>query len=156
VPSSAQRQANCYHSSSDATFADRYEAGADYPRALRGEVPLEGGWRVYSSGAGIALALVQRCLLGLRPRADACVIDPVIAPSLVRLQAETTLAGRRIELDCHVGPRGHGVLAVELNGTPLPFTLESNIYREGGARIEWAAMAPLWRVDGNRLKLFVA
>lgn len=155
VPSSAPRQANCYHSSSDAAFADRYEAGADYPRALRGEVPLEGGWRVYSSGAGIALALVQRSLLGLRPRADACVIDPVIAPSLVQLQAETSLAGRRVEIDCHVGPRGQGVLAVELNGTPLPFTMESNLYREGGARIEWAAMAPLWQADGNLLKLSI-
>lgn len=156
VPSSAPRQANCYHSSSDAAFADRYEAAADYPRALHGQVPLEGGWRVYSSGAGIALALVQRRLLGLRPRADFCLIDPVIAPSLVSLQAETALAGRRVEIDCQVGPRGHGVLTVELNGTPLPFTLEPHPYREGGARIDWAAMAPLWQSQGNRLRIVVA
>ena len=31
-----------------------------------GRVPLEGGWRVYSSGAGIAVRLVRECFLGLR------------------------------------------------------------------------------------------
>lgn len=156
LPSAAPRQANCYFSSSDAAFADRHEASAQYERALRGEVPLEGGWRVYSSGAGIALGLVQRCLLGLRPRADVCVIDPVIAPLLGTLQAETTLAGHRVSIDCQVGSRGHGVLAAELNGTALPFTFEPNPYREGGARIDWSAMAPLWATDVNRLRLSIA
>lgn len=36
-------------------FADRYEASRDYDRALAGEVPLEAGWRVYSSGPGLFL-----------------------------------------------------------------------------------------------------
>lgn len=119
-------------------------------------MPLEGGWRVYSSGAGIALGLVQRCLLGLRPRIDACVIDPVIAPSLGTLQAQTTLAGHRVALDCQLGSRGHGVLTVELNGTLLSFTLEPNAYREGGARIDWSLMAPLWTAGLNHLRLGIA
>jgi 1,2-beta-oligoglucan phosphorylase len=54
VPAAALRQANCYYSSSDAAFADRYEAMAHYDRVKTGEVALEGGWRIYSSGAGIA------------------------------------------------------------------------------------------------------
>src|SRR5205085_2642263 len=40
VPSAAPRQANCYYSSSDAAFADRAQASAEYARALNGEVPL--------------------------------------------------------------------------------------------------------------------
>lgn len=154
VPSAAPRQANCYYSSSDAAFADRYQASADYARALAGQVPLEGGWRVYSSGAGIALGLVQRCLLGLRPRADACVVDPVIPPMLDGLRADTTLAGRRVQLHYRVGARGHGPLTITLNGTVLPFTREPNPYRSGGARIAWAAMAPLWSaIGGDRLEI---
>lgn len=144
VPSAAPRQANCYYSSSDAAFADRADASAHYVDALAGRVPLEGGWRVYSSGAGIALGLLQRCLLGLRPRADACVIDPVVPPSLGTLRADTQLAGRALQLTLEPGPQGHGVLTVEFNGTPLPFVAEANPYRAGGARIDWAAMAPLW------------
>ncbi len=153
VPSAAPRQANCYYSSSDAAFADRAEASTRYAEALAGRVPLEGGWRVYSSGAGIALGLVQRCLLGLRPRADACVVDPVVAPSLGVLQAGTTLAGHAVDLHCTPGPRGHGVLAVELNGVSLPIEREPNPYRDGGVRIGWAAMAPHWSAGANRLRV---
>jgi 1,2-beta-oligoglucan phosphorylase len=149
IASAAPRQANCYYSSSDAAFADRAQASAGYARALAGQVPLEGGWRVYSSGAGIALGLVQRCLLGLRPSARACVIDPVVPPALGGLQAETQLAGRSVQLEIDTGPKGHGVLAVELNGVPLAFAREANPYREGGARIEWAAMTPIWAPAGR-------
>jgi CRISPR-associated protein Csx3 len=155
VPSAAPRQANCYYSSSDAAFADRAEASTRYAEALAGRVPLEGGWRVYSSGAGIALGLVQRCLLGLRPRADACVIDPVVAPSLGLLQASTTLAGHRVEVRYQPGARGHGVRAVALNGQALPFVQEAHLYREGGARIDWAAMAPHWATGDNRLTVML-
>ncbi|MEK8032283.1 hypothetical protein AACH06_15750 [Ideonella sp. DXS29W] len=153
LPCAAPRQANCYYSSSDAAFADRYEAADHYERAMAGEVAFEGGWRVYSSGAGIALALVQRSLLGLRPRSDGCLIDPVIAPSLGALQAQTLLAGRRVTIDYQLGPRGHGVREVLLNGTPLALAAEAQAYREGGVRVAWAEMAPCWRAEGNRLQV---
>lgn len=144
VPAAAPRQANCYTSSSDAAFADRDDASARYAEAMAGRVPMEGGWRVYSSGAGIALGLVQRCLLGLRPRADACVLDPVVAPSLGVLRADTQLAGHALTLVLEPGPRGHGVQQAELNGTPLRLAPEAHPYRAGGARLAWAELAPLW------------
>ncbi len=65
VPSATLRQANCYYSSSDAAFEDRYQASAEYERVARGAIALDGGWRVYSSGAGIALGLIVRHFLGL-------------------------------------------------------------------------------------------
>src|SRR5205823_2622030 len=65
VPTATLRQANCYYSSSDAAFDDRYQASAEYERIKRGTIDLDGGWRVYSSGAGIALGLIVRRLLGL-------------------------------------------------------------------------------------------
>ncbi len=64
VPSATLRQANCYYSSSDAAFADRLQASAEYDRVAQGTIPLDGGWRVYSSGAGIALGLIVRRFLG--------------------------------------------------------------------------------------------
>src|SRR5262249_11796157 len=51
VPSASLRQANCYYSSSDAAFSDRYQASGEYRRVADGSIALEGGWRVYSSGA---------------------------------------------------------------------------------------------------------
>ncbi len=37
VPSATLRQANCYYSSSDAAFEDRYQASAEYERVARGD-----------------------------------------------------------------------------------------------------------------------
>eukprot|EP01031_Cornospumella_fuschlensis_P047642 gene47642-58368_t len=109
VPSASRRQANCYYSSSDAAFADRYEARAHYGRALAGEVALDGGWRIYSSGPGIALGLVIGSLLGLRLQHEALVVDPAMPAVLDGLTVQLQLADMRFELTYRVGPRGHGV-----------------------------------------------
>src|SRR5204863_9838552 len=57
VPSAGMRQANCYYSSSDAAFSDRYESFDQYDKVKRGEVAVEGGWRGCWSGAGICVRL---------------------------------------------------------------------------------------------------
>src|SRR5262249_31366628 len=82
VPGATLRQANCYYSSSDAAFDDRYQASAEYGRVADGTIPLDGGWRVYSSGAGIALGLIVRRFLGLSCEATDLSIDPVIPSAL--------------------------------------------------------------------------
>lgn len=132
VPSASRRQANCYYSSSDAAFADRYEAQAHYGRALAGEVALDGGWRIYSSGPGIALGLVISSLLGLRLAHDTLVIDPVMLPALDGLAVQLTLADLRFELTYRVGPRGHGVERVlDEAGQEMPASRRPHAYRMG-------------------------
>nr|WP_145545316.1 hypothetical protein [Variovorax boronicumulans] len=138
LPQARLRQANCYYSSSDAEFSDRYEAAARYDRLLAGEVGLQGGWRVYSSGAGIALSLVVRQLLGLRGSHDAVHFDPVMPPSLDGLVAQATLRGTNLDVHYRVGPRGSGVQQLVLNGQPLAFTRLANRYRLGGASVALA------------------
>ena len=135
VPSAAPRQANCYYSSSDPAFADRYEAFDHYDRVNRGEVPLEGGWRVYSSGAGISVRLIMQCFLGLRVETSALVVDPVIPTSLDGLEASLTLAGKTIHVHYRVNRHGRGPISVNLNGTDLDFIRETNPYRPGAVRI---------------------
>ncbi|WP_326543751.1 GH36-type glycosyl hydrolase domain-containing protein [Pseudorhodoferax sp.] len=133
LPQARLRQANCYYSSSDAEFADRYQSEAQYDRLLAGEVGVQGGWRVYSSGAGIALSLVVRQLLGLRCSHDAVRFDPVMPPALDGLVASTVLLGQPLELSYRVGPRGCGVQQLSLNGRPLAFSRQANRYRPGAA-----------------------
>lgn len=133
VPNARLRQANCYASSSDADFADRYAASAGYEAVKTGGVEVECGWRVYSSGAGIATSLVRERLLGLRLRRSTITLDPVLAPALDGLGARAELAGRPVALRYRVGARGHGPTALILNGSALPFAREANPYREGGA-----------------------
>jgi cellobiose phosphorylase len=140
VPRATCRQANCYYSSSDAAFEDRYQASAQYERVAGGTVALDGGWRVYSSGAGIALGLIVRCFLGLSCESDALRIDPVIPRALDGLRAQTTLLGRPIELRYRIGGAGCGVNEIVLNERPLAFSREPNSHRRGAALVAVAAV----------------
>ncbi|QSA97841.1 GH36-type glycosyl hydrolase domain-containing protein [Methylococcus sp. EFPC2] len=151
VPSAAARQANCYYSSSDAAYTDRYQAYTEYDRAIKGEIPLEGGWRVYSSGAGIAVSLILRTFLGLRQESTRLVIDPVIPKDLDGLQAELTLWEHSFEVSYRVGERGCGVTAVRLNGVDLPFARHSNPYRTGAAAVSMAEVRKHLKESENRL-----
>ncbi|MDO9073635.1 MAG: hypothetical protein Q7U73_10240 [Rubrivivax sp.] len=135
VPQATRRQANCYYSSSDAAFPDRATAGRDYAQVARGEVALDGGWRVYSSGPGIALGLIVGSFLGLRRESGSIVLDPVLPHALAGLVARLPLLGFEIELELQPGAQGHGPTDVLLDGETLPFTREANPYRVGGARI---------------------
>jgi len=135
VPSATPRQANCYYSSSDAAFADRYVAFTDYDKVNCGEVALEGGWRVYSSGAGISTRLIMQCFLGLRLEKSALIVDPVIPPELDGLRVRLNLAGHLLEVVYRTGKTGRGPVSIDLNGTPLEFVRETNAYRLAGVRI---------------------
>jgi cellobiose phosphorylase len=142
LPQASLRQANCYFSSSDAAFPDRYRAEREYARVAAGTVALDGGWRVYSSGPGIALSLVVTALLGIRRDGEMLVIDPVIAPELSGLRAEVPVLGRRLQVEYQVDRLGYSPRAVLLDGHPVPFDRLDNPYRAGGvaiARREWMA-----------------
>jgi len=155
VPPAAPRQANCYYSSSDASCADRYQAYAEYERVMKGKIKLEGGWRVYSSGAGIATGLILRCLFGLRQGKSALVIDPVIPPSLDTLRFRMNLMARSFEVTYHSGGEGCGPSKVNLNGYDLPFIREDNPYRTGAARIPTATLQERLTAGSNRLTIDV-
>jgi cellobiose phosphorylase len=151
VPSATLRQANCYYSSSDAAFADRYQASEEYERIARNAIALDGGWRVYSSGAGIALGLIVRRFLGVSPEASVLRIDPVIPAALDGLSVETILLERPVELRYRIKGSGCGVNQVTLNGTVLEFDCESNPHRRGAARVPLATVLQQLRATGNVL-----
>ncbi|MGV8909488.1 MAG: GH36-type glycosyl hydrolase domain-containing protein [Propionicimonas sp.] len=156
VQNARPRQSTCYFSSSDATFADRYEAAERYDEVIAGTVALEGGWRVYSSGPGVFLRLVVECLLGVRRRGDVLEIDPVLAPGLDGLQATVPLDGGPLDLSFRVGSRGVGPTALALNGVPLPTTPLSNPYRPAGVAIEMALVRAAMTSGRNNLEIEVS
>ncbi|MGO4661376.1 cellobiose phosphorylase [Terrabacter sp. 2TAF16] len=147
VPQARPRQTTCYYSSSDGAFTDRYDASERYAALMAGDVPLEGGWRVYSSGPGIVLRLVTEVLLGIRQRGDDVEIDPVLPPSgdagASELTARLPLAGTDLTVRYVVGPVGHGVRRVTVNGRELSLRPLTNPYRRAGAAVRTADLLGL-------------
>jgi 1,2-beta-oligoglucan phosphorylase len=153
IPSATLRQANCYYSSSDAQFADRYQASEQYERVKDGTIPFDGGWRVYSSGAGIALGLIVRRLFGFSIEADTLSIDPVMPAALDGLRIETTLLGHPVEIEYRVGKSGHGVTAITLNDEPLALAFDPNPHRRGAARVSRAAWVARTKRERNFVRI---
>ena len=153
IPSATLRQANCYYSSSDAQFADRYQASEEYGRVIDGTIPLDGGWRVYSSGAGIALGLIVRRLFGLSMEAEVLSIDPVMPAALDGVKIATSLLGRTIEIEYRIGKAGCGVSALTLNDETLAFTSAPNPHRRGAARVPKTSVADHLKRQRNVLRV---
>ena len=155
VPQGDVRQSNCYYSSSDVLFSSRYEADAQYPGVVAGNTPLTGGWRVYSSGPGIYVALVVSRLLGLRIEFGNLILDPVMARSLDGMQASLRFRGRAVTFVYRVGGPGFGPHAVSINGQTAAFDREDNQYRQGGAVIPLPRFIAMLDADDNRVEIEV-
>ena len=155
VPRATLRQANCYYSSSDAAFVDRYQASEEYARVTQDTIDLDGGWRVYSSGAGISLGLILRRFLGVTREHDVLRVDPVIPAALDGMRVTMRLAERPIEIEYRIAPPGYGVKQLLLNGRPLPFTRAVNPHRPGAAVAAMPAVLALLRADANLLQVDV-
>jgi 1,2-beta-oligoglucan phosphorylase len=153
VPCGDIRQANCYYSSSDVSFKNRYEADERYDEIKTGGIMLKGGWRVYSSGPGIYIGLVVTRLLGLRTESGNVIIDPVMSHSLDGISASMSFMGRKVTFFYAVKERNFGPRAVFINGRPLKFTHEENKYRQGGAVIPADLFSAMLNHEDNTVEI---
>jgi cellobiose phosphorylase len=135
VPCGDIRQSNCYYSSSDVTFGNRYEADERYDEIQTGKITLRGGWRVYSSGPGVYIGLVVSRLLGLRIVFGKIIVDPVMPHSLDGLSASLDLLDHAVTFNYAVKEGNFSPKAVSINGKAIQFKYEENKYRKGGAVI---------------------
>ena len=135
VPCGDVRQSNCYYSSSDVTFKNRYEADEKYEEIKTGKITLKGGWRVYSSGPGIYIGLIVSRLLGLRTEFGNIIVDPVIPHSLDGLSASVDFLGYPVTFIYAVKESSFSPKMISVNGKPVRFACEDNKYRRGGAVI---------------------
>jgi cellobiose phosphorylase len=135
VPCGDIRQSNCYFSSSDVIFRNRYEADRLYSGIMTGKITLRGGWRVYSSGPGIFTGIIISHLLGLRIEWGNAIIDPVLADCLDGLTVSMIFLGQQVTFRYRVINGNFGPKAIVINGTEVALKHEDNQYRHGGAVI---------------------
>jgi cellobiose phosphorylase len=138
VPCGDIRQSNCYYSSSDVTFKNRYEADEHYDEIKTGHLTLRGGWRVYSSGPGIFIGLVVSRLLGVRIESGKLILDPVMPAALDGLSVSMRFLGRGVTINYAVKEGTSSPKGIAVNGRSIAFTYEDNNYRTGGAVISVA------------------
>jgi 1,2-beta-oligoglucan phosphorylase len=93
VPHALPRQRNAYFSSSDAAFADRYAASAQWRRMQDGTVKVDGGWRIYSSGPGLYVNLLVGQALGRRRQWGERVAQALLAPEVRGLAVQSDIHG---------------------------------------------------------------
>lgn len=129
------RQSNCYYSSSDVTFKNRYEADERYKELKEGKIKLKGGWRIYSSGPGIYIGLIVSHLIGLRTEFKNTVIDPVIPKSLDGLSASINYKGFPLTFNFSIRNEELSPKVITVNGKNVDFEYDKNQYRKGGAVI---------------------
>ena len=147
------RQSNCYYSSSDVTFKNRYEADTRYEELKEGKITLKGGWRIYSSGPGIYMGLIVWHLLGLRTEFGKTIIDPVIPKALDGLSASLVYAGYPLNLNFSVKKETCHPKTIHINGKAINFNYEDNQYRKGGAEIETKKFLELLNQEENAIDI---
>jgi 1,2-beta-oligoglucan phosphorylase len=135
VPCGDIRQSNCYYSSSDVAFKNRYEADELYDEIKTGKITLRGGWRVYSSGPGIYIGLVVSKLLGLRIEWGNVIIDPVMPFLFDGFTVMMDFIGFLVTFRYSVKEANFSPKSVSINGKVIKFPSVENKYRNGGAGI---------------------
>ncbi len=149
------RQSNCYYSSSDARLTSRYEVDERYDELVTGQIPLHGGWRVYSSGPGIFVRLVVGHLLGIRHRLNKTVFDPVLPNKYSGLRVNWILCDRPVAIVYHAAADRVGPTRIGINGVDQSFAREANPYRTGGAVLDDEALRAALNSDSNIIEVHV-
>ncbi|MBN2642576.1 MAG: hypothetical protein JXR78_13055 [Victivallales bacterium] len=133
VKNAGLRQSNCYFSSSDADFSDRYEARNNYQLFKEGNITANGGWRIYSSGPGIFINLILCHFIGLRAYYDKYIFDPVIPSTLAPLTCNTIIDGKKTTCIFDLKQQCHSPNRLIINDKELEkIEYQSNPYRKGG------------------------
>jgi cellobiose phosphorylase len=155
VPCGDVRQSNCYYSSSDVTFKNRYEADERYDEIKTGNITLKGGWRVYSSGPGIYIGLIVTRLLGLRVEYGNVIIDPVMPFSFEGLSVSMDFMRRPVTFRYAVKEDNFSPKSLSINGKAIQFTYEENKYRQGGAVIPAGQFLSLLNQQDNIVEIIM-
>ncbi len=82
VEHASLRQRNTYFSSSDAAFDDRYQASAEWARVKAGDIAVDGGWRIYSSGPGLYTKSLVGNVFGFKRQFGQRIRKPLLPASI--------------------------------------------------------------------------
>ena len=132
---------------------DREEAFTRYQDLLDGNVDLEGGWRVYSSGPGIFIKLFYESLLGIRQYKDGIEFDPILPLGLHGTEILIQIFDKTVRLTYQIVNENATLAFIELNGHSISFERKENRYRRGGGKMLYNDILIYMRESDNFLVL---
>ncbi|WMJ86719.1 GH36-type glycosyl hydrolase domain-containing protein [Anaerocolumna sp. MB42-C2] len=157
VKTACPRQSNMYFSSSDGSFTDRYDFAENFKDLKAGEIPVKGGWRLYSSGPGIYLNQLVSNILGIRFLKDALILDPVLPENLNGLSLTFKCFGKDIAFHYHIHSVSNKTavsserISIYANETKLEGEPVLNPYRKGGIKLHKKVLEK----DFSQLNIFI-
>ncbi len=153
---SMPRQNNSYFSSSDANFADRYQAVKHFDDIKKLKVGIKGGWRVYSSGPGIYINQLMTNFLGIRRMFNDILIDPVLPKKLDGLTFAIKENGKKVTYKYHIAKNTYSPNRIVVNGKEIKdLRYAANPYRSGGALISGKAFDALLNRPDNVVEIYI-
>lgn len=157
IPLAMPRQSNCYFSSSDANFLDRYKAVANFDDIKKNKVGIKGGWRIYSSGPGIYLAQLMLNFLGIKEYFSDVYLDPVIPKHLDGLTFDFKYKQKKVRYVYHITKREYSPYKLIINGQELDAEVRyaDNPYRRGGILINREKFENALNMDENTVEIYM-
>lgn len=156
VPNAQPRQANLYFTSSDAQVYDRYEAARRMGELKEGTVGALAGWRLYSSGPGIYIALVIQRLFGIRRSHGRLTIDPVLPLSMDGVELRLDWNGKPVRWVYHIIEQSFAPRRILVNGIPLVDCQRTQQpYREGGLAVDAGRFNAMLGAQDNVVNIFL-
>ncbi|MGP6146508.1 GH36-type glycosyl hydrolase domain-containing protein [Jeotgalibaca sp. A122] len=150
VPNAAKRQSNSYFSSSDGDFASRYEVAENFEKLKTGEVPVKGGWRIYSSGPGIYLNQLISNVLGISTHNQDLVIDPILPATYSGLTLQFTYLGKAVTFKFMHDDNE----VIVVNGKVARGAKLMNPYRTSGMAVMREEIEPLLNNMANVIEVY--
>lgn len=144
VKNAAPRQSNTYFSSSDAAFNTRYDAVRDFSKVKDAQVPVKGGWRIYSSGPGIYLNQLISQILGLRIEGNRIILDPVLPAALDGLVFTYQIDGKPVQIGYHLTCAEE---KISINDVEIKALRTEQPYRQGGFEFDRSFISDNCKID---------
>jgi cellobiose phosphorylase len=153
---SMPRQNNSYFSSSDANFADRYQAVKHFDDIKKFKVGIKGGWRVYSSGPGIYINQLLTNFLGIRRMFNDILIDPVLPKKLDGLTFAVKENGKNVVYKYHITKNTSSPYRISINGKEVTnLRRGENPYRAGGVLIDNKTFSAMLNRAENIVEIYI-
>ena len=134
------------------TTKDRYDYQENFDKLKTGDIEVKGGWRIYSSGAGIFVRQLISHALGLSIENNCLIIDPVILKEWDGLKVRYDCFDKSVTFEYCIQDKGETIQSLWVNGVEVQGQSLHNKYRQSGLSLNWNDLQDIIK-DENTIQI---